>query len=250
MKAIILAAGMGKRLRASGWDQPKCLLPFGEFTLLDHVLGSLIAAGVRDVVVVVGYQSQQVRDAVAAHDVTAAFVENPDYATTNTINSLHRAAAYLDSDFLYFNADVLFDSRILPMLLATEGTALAVDEKHCGDEEVKVVVDDAGRVTRIGKALPGADCRGEFIGVAKFAAEVCPDFRTALADFNETRGERNLFFEAAVDVLLADHVHRSVPLGDLQAIEIDSPEDLSAAQALWESGAILSAVATGACDDA
>jgi choline kinase len=249
MKAIILAAGMGKRLRAAGWDQPKCLLPFGSTTLLDHVLASLLAIDVREVVVVVGYEADAVRAAVARHPVRATFIENPDYATTNTINSLHRAADHLDGDFLYFNADVLFDSGILPGLLMTEGTALSVDQKHCAEEEVKVIVDADGRITKIGKTLDPKDCAGEFIGIAKFAAEVCDDFRAALKHFNEDLGERNLFFEAAVDTLLATHVHRAVPMGDLRAVEIDSPEDLADARALWDSGAIFSAATQGACDD-
>jgi choline kinase len=249
MKAIILAAGMGKRLRASGWDQPKCLLPFGDTTLLDHVLASLLAIDVREVVVVVGYEADIVRAAVARHDVDATFVENPDYATTNTINSLYLAREYMDGDFIYFNADVLFDSRILADLVATDGTALSVDEKHCGEEEVKVIVDEDSRITKIGKALAPKDCAGEFIGVAKFSATVCDDFRAALVDFNEVRHERNLFFEAAVDTLLAKHVHRAVPMGDLKAVEIDSPEDLSDARALWDSGVIFSAASQGVCDD-
>jgi choline kinase len=245
MKAIILAAGMGRRIKEAGWDQPKCLLPFGTAGLIDHLLAALLRVGVRDVVVVVGYQADVVRQAVTAHDVNATFIENPDYGSTNTINSLYLAREHMDDDFLYFNADVLFDWRILELLLGMGGNALAVDEGACGDEEVKVVVDSDNRIERIGKVLPGLTCRGEFIGVAKFDASINGDFISTLVSFNEDRNERNVFFEAAVDELLASHVCTSVPIGDLRAMEIDSPDDWRDAQGLWDAGGVASAITDG-----
>lgn len=241
MKAVILAAGMGKRLAASGWDQPKCLLPFGDRTLLDFMLSAVEACRIDRVVVVVGYQGDLVRQAVAASGLRAEFVVNEDFATTNTINSLYLARHHLDDDFVYFNADVLFDARIVPMLLAGDGGRLAVDVKHCGEEEVKVVVDQAGRITRIGKQLPGLQCLGEFIGIGKFAKDACPDFIAALIRHNEQLDHRNLFFESAVDDILADHAHWAVDIGELQAVEIDSPEDLAAARAAWDAGEVQTA---------
>ena len=241
MKAVILAAGMGKRLAACGWDEPKCLLPFGGRTLLGHTLAALAAVDVTDLVIVVGYKHQLVRDAVAAHDVRAQFVTNDDYAATNTIHSLYLAREHLTDDFLYFNADVLFDSRILPMLLSADDSTMAVDVRACGAEEVKVIVDGDGRIVRIGKKLAIDECLGEFIGIAKFAADACEDFVASLVRYNEDLAERDLFFESAVDPILAKHVHRSVSIGELRAVEIDSPEDLAAARELWEAGQIQSA---------
>ena len=238
MKAVILAAGMGKRLAESGWDQPKCLLPFGDQTLLGHMLAAITACGIRDVVVVVGYRQELVRQAVAGAGIEATFVVNDDYAATNTICSLYLAREHLDDDFVYFNADILFDGRILPMLLDGPDGRLAVDVKHCGDEEVKVIVDPAGRITRIGKKLPLAECSGEFIGIGKFARSACEDFVAALVRHNEQLGRRNLFFESAVDDILTAHAHWAVDIGDLEAIEIDSPEDLAAAGDLWDRGGV------------
>ena len=242
MKAVILAAGMGKRLAATGWDKPKCLLPFGDHALIDYLMAALAAINVTDVVVVVGFRPALVRDAVTRHDARAAFVINADYAETNTINSLYLARDHLDDDFLYFNADVLFDSRVLPLLLGSPDSTMAVDVGACGREEVKVIVDGDNRIRRIGKELPVEECQGEFIGVAKFARDVCKDFIASLARYNEQLGRRDLFFESAVDPLLETHVHRSVPIGDLQAVEIDSPDDLAAARKLWRQGAVQTAV--------
>lgn len=237
MKAVILAAGMGERLAPSGWTKPKCLLPFGGRTLLDRVVSAATACGIGHVVVVVGYQQHLVRDAMAAHDAHVEFVVNADFAATNTIHSLYLAGEHLDDDFVYFNADVLFDGRIVPMLLDGSDGQLAVDVSRCGPEDVKVVADDLGRITQIGKGLPPETCLGEFIGIGKFARSACADLIAALVRYNE-RGRRDLFFESAVDDILADHVHTAVTIGDLKAVEIDSPEDMDRARQLWDAGDI------------
>ena len=232
MRAIILAAGRGRRLEASGWTAPKCLLPVGGTTILDNMLDALAAHGVKDLVLVVGYRQEEIRQHLAARGLDPAYVQNPAFADTNTINSLWRAREFMDTDFLYFNADVLFHPDVLARLLAAPGSRLAVDKKKCGDEEVKVVLDGGSRVRRIGKALDPALCAGEFIGIAKFAADDNPAFVRALTRRNVERGEVKLFFEAAVDDVLDSRPMLAVDVSDLPAIEVDYPEDWKAAQAL------------------
>jgi len=232
MRAIVLAAGRGRRLEASGWTAPKCLLPVGGTTILDNMLDALAAHGVRELVLVVGYRQDDIKRHMTARGLDPAYVQNPDFAETNTINSLWRAREFMDADFLYFNADVLFHADVLGRLLAAPGSRLAVDRKTCGDEEVKVVLDAQGRVRRIGKALDPGLCAGEFIGIARFAAGDNPAFVEALRRRNVERGEVKLFFEAAVDDLLDSHPMTAVDVSDLASIEVDFPEDWKAAQAL------------------
>jgi len=238
MKAVILAAGMGKRLAPSGWDAPKCLLPFGEWTILGHMLRGVMACGIRQAVVVVGYQQARVRQAVSEWNIAAEFVVNNAYAETNTIHSLYLAREHLDDDFVYFNGDVLFDHRILPDLLVGDDGRLAVDVKGCGAEEVKVIAEADGRITHIGKDLPGDRCLGEFIGVGRFAQTACKDFAAALVRHNEQLGHEGLFFESAVHDILGGHPHWAVDTGDRPAVEIDTPEDLDVARGLWDAGRI------------
>ncbi len=231
MHAILLAAGRGRRLEASGWRDPKCLLPFRDTTILDNMLDALVGRGVTDVTLVVGYRQERVREVVEARgDVRPTWVENPDYETTNTINSLWRARASMADDFLYFNADVLFHHEVVGRLLAADGSRLAVDHKSCAEEEVKVVQDASGRVLEIGKKLDPARCAGEFIGIAKFERAMNADFVESLRRHNEELGNVNLFFEAALHDILGAHEIREVDVSDLPAIEIDFPEDLSQAR--------------------
>lgn len=220
-------------MAAMGWDKPKCLLEVAGQTLLDHALSALNLAGMSDVVIVVGYRRELIERAVAPHPIAPRFVVNDDFSTTNTIHSLWLAREYMDRNLLYFNADVLFDPTLPARLIEHTGSVLAVEHKRCGEEEVKVLVDANARVCGIGKDLPPGGCVGEFIGVAKFDRSICPDFRSILDHYNERLHHRYLFFEAALNDLLDTHVVTAMPLDELRAIEIDTPEDYERAQRLW-----------------
>src|SRR5687768_2794729 len=116
MRAIILAAGRGGRLEASGGHHggavagaPKCLLEFGGVSLLERHLRTLAALGVEDVRVCVGYRSDMISDAIAAsaHAGRVATATNPDF-TEGSIVSLWVMRAALDGadDVLLMDADV------------------------------------------------------------------------------------------------------------------------------------------------
>jgi len=234
MRAVILAAGRGQRLKASGWEDPKCLLPVGGTTLLDNMLDTLAENGVRDVVLVVGYRQERLRRHLEGRngqfDVT--WVLNPDYASTSTIHSLWLCRDLLDEDVLYMNGDVYFHPEVVSRLLAREGNRLAVDGKRCADEEVKVVQGGDARIERIGKTLDPAACDGEFLGVARFAAEGWAPFLRALDRHNEELGNRHLIFEVALDEILDAVPSYAVDVSDLPAVEIDFPADWEEAKRL------------------
>ena len=234
MHAIILAAGVGRRLAPMGWDKPKCLLEFGGRTLLTRTLDALTAHGIHDVAIVVGYRQLLIRGSVGDH-ARITWIDNPDFATTNTVHSLWLARAFLNDDVVLCNADVLFDAGILGDLMAVDGAALAIHEKPCGEEEVKVSVDVDDRIMRIGKSLPPDGCLGEFIGVGALDRPAAMALAVALRRYNEGRTERDLFYEAALDDMAADCVLRAVRLSGHRAVEIDTPEDVTTARRLFSA---------------
>ncbi len=235
MKAVILAAGQGRRLAPMGWHDPKCLLPCDSGTLLDRTLQSILEQGIRDVIIVVGYRREMVMKAAQRHPMNCTFVVNEDFATTNTMYSLWMAREYLNEGFFFFNGDVWFEPLVLSMLLRQFGSALAVEVKRCGAEEVKVYADLTGRITRIGKNLPPEEALGEFIGVGKFEKTACSSLVESLRHFNEELAQRDHFFEAALDETLHRHAFKAAPLGELRAVEIDTPDDYARAKSLWTS---------------
>lgn len=231
-RALILVAGAARRLAQVTGGRPKTLLMIGDRPILYHQLDALSAAGVQETSLVVGYRKEEVAAAAAAYPGRMAFrfFENPDFASTNTLYSLYLAREVIRSgDFFYLNGDVLFDPEVLVRLAqASPGSWLAVDTKTCGEEEVKAVCRD-DRIVRLSKEIPPEEARGEFIGVARFAASDAPLFLASL-EAAVAAGERTAFFELAVDRLLDRTLIRYVDVSDLAAIEIDFPEDLETAR--------------------
>jgi len=233
---VILAAGAGTRLAPMGWNKPKCLLPVGGHTLLDRLLTALPSNGIHEAVFVVGYQRALIERVVAQSPVRCDVVVNNDFADTNTLHSLWLARDHLADGFLYFNADILFDRRIVQLLLSSRTSAIAVQARACGAEEVKVLVDAGQRAIHIGKTLAPKRCLGESVGIVQFAREACPAMIASLGRLHADAGNRGLFFESALDEILGQHRFTAVPLGNHRVIEIDTPEDYAAAQSLWDSG--------------
>jgi choline kinase len=231
MKAIILNAGKGGRLGTLTDDRPKCLVEVGGRPILDFQLDALRLAGVHDLVMVVGYRHEMIREHLQRYpEFTVTWVDNPDYAETNTAYSLWLARHEMTGDFLYLNGDVLFHPELVRRLVAAPAlNPLAVERKQCGDEEVKVLLDGT-RITAIGKEIPPDKAYGEFIGVAKFSGTIAPLFGTTLEEVVFRDKLVKNYFETAVDRMLERSTFTALDISDLPCIEIDFPEDLARAR--------------------
>lgn len=230
MRGIILAAGKGRRLESVLPGQPKCLLKFGEKTLIEHQIAALAGAGIRDLVIVVGYEQEQIRTHLKDVDANITYMENPIYDRTNTLYSLWLTREFFDDSFIYFNADVLFDYRIIQALLkGNDISNFACIKDQCGEEEVKVVVLD-NRIVEIGKHMAAERCFGEFIGIARFDKKDNIRFKEILCERAKDESNWNKFFEFAVDDLSKEAMLNVVDISELPATEIDFPEDLEHAR--------------------
>jgi choline kinase len=170
MTGIILAAGRGARLNGGRADMPKCLVTLGGETLLARNVRLLQSAGISDIVVGVGCAAETVRSSV--RDVS--FVENPQFAETNSLYSLWLTRHLLSDGFLVMNCDVLVHPQLLADLIdAQHEDALLIDYRDdaqvYGEEEMKVRVR-RGRVVEMSKAMPPEEADGENVGLVKFGA--------------------------------------------------------------------------------
>lgn len=171
MKAIILAAGKGTRLDGAA-VKPKCLVEVGGVTLLQRQIETLRELGVRDIVVVVGFEGDSIREHC---DTQVSFVENVDFAQTSSLYSLWLAREYLSEGFVVLNSDVLFHPELLAKLLnSSRDDALLISDQDLhtnplGDEEMKVKVKD-GLVVDISKGINPLEADGENVGIVKFSA--------------------------------------------------------------------------------
>jgi choline kinase len=167
MKGVILAAGKGARLCGLNGNTPKCLLRIGGPTLIERHIDTLRAAGIDDVVLVVGCQADQVRR-ICGPQVT--FVENTRFAQTNSLYSLWLARTLLRDGFVVMNCDVLFHPQLLTDLLTTryeDALLIGYDQGPLGEEEMKVRTR-CGRVVEIAKNLDPLEADGENVGIVKF----------------------------------------------------------------------------------
>ncbi len=177
MKAILLAAGQGTRLRPHTDDRPKCLVPLAGRPLLAWQLEVLHAAGVDDIVVVTGYRAE----ALAAYGTRR--VHNPEYATTNMVHSLFCAAHEFTEPTLVAYTDIVYSGQVVRRVLAAEAAcAVAVDRawetlwrfRHDDplEDAESLRVDADGHLTEIGQR-PGslAEIQGQYIGLMRFTTD-------------------------------------------------------------------------------
>jgi len=254
-KAIIVAAGRGKRLGNETDDIPKCMVKVAGRSILHWQLRALESAGVTDIVVVRGYRG----DLISAPGHSLRFIENPEWASNNILASLMYAAAEMDGGFFFSYSDIVFSPAVARQLRDETGAnppaALIVDRRledayvgrtlhPVSEAELAKVVD--GRVSQVGKkAVPKEEAIGEFIGLARFSDEGAKLLREVWAKAL-TGGLEKPFGRAAVlrNAYLTDALNAMAEAGvPLQPVfidgtwrEIDTQQDLASAEksaALW-----------------
>jgi choline kinase len=248
MRAVILAAGRGGRLRAVVGDRPKCLARIGDRSLIERQIRSLRDCGVDSIAVIVGHGAD---DVVQACGTGVEVVYNARHASTGSLYSMWLARDLLMDGFVVLNCDVLFHDQLLrDLLTARYEDALLMgargDAEIYTDEEMKIRMR-AGRVVEIAKTIDPAEADGENVGIAKFGghgAAVLVEEIDALVTAGVTRD----WLPRAFDAFARRRPLHVVETRGYPWIEIDVPEDywracaqvlpaIEAADAIAASGA-------------
>ena len=224
MKGVILAAGRGARLNGGKGDMPKCLVTLGGETMLSRNIRLLRAAGVDEIVIVVGCAAETVRR--TAPDVT--FIENSHFVGTNSLYSLWLSRALLTDGFVVMNCDVLVHPQlVVDLVSAKHEDALLVayrdEETTYGDEEMKVRVR-RGCVADISKTMDPEEADGENLGIVKFGqtgARLLVEKMDALVAAGEVKAWVPRAFKAFAD----ERPLHVIGTRGYPWIEIDFPED-------------------------
>jgi L-glutamine-phosphate cytidylyltransferase len=228
MKAIILAAGVGKRLWPVTQHRPKCLIEVGGQSLLVRYLEALAGVGVQQAVIVVGYKQEMIR-AVAGDGLSGVDVRylTSDQYQRGSITSLWRAREELTGDVLIMDADVLFHRQILKRLIASASpTALLLDDTVTQQTEECMAIVRGGRVVALSKRMPDRyDLAGEGVGFLKVRGADCPTLIASLQTHIE-RGEVDMEYEDGLREFFEQVRVGYEPIGDLPWTEIDFQEDL------------------------
>jgi choline kinase len=232
MRAIVLAAGVGWRLKPYTETTPKCLLEVGGQSLLLRYLEAFRSLGVPEAVFVVGHLGERIRAEAAKGppEVAVRFITN-DRFTRGNILSLWLAREEFSGDILIMDADVLFPRELLARLLAyPDANAIAVDERYeDSGEEQKVLCEDGWVVEVSKKASGDPRIRGEAVGFLRLSADAAEVLRGILEEFIET-GKDGVEYEDAFRELAAEVPIGVVEVGDLPWVEIDFESDLARAR--------------------
>ncbi len=239
--AVILAAGVGRRLGASH-DGPKALLDFAGRTLLARHIHNLEAVGVRQIVFTVGHEGERLREAVAAlaPGAEVGFVDNPQYRRGSLVSLwAQRERLRAGGGIILMDADVLCDVRMLARLGGggeAENTLLVDRELEPGDEPVKLCfrrgADGKERIVDFRKRPEhDHDWHGESVGFFRLSARTASELADR-CDAYVCDGRLDVEYEEALRDLILAHPDRFgvVDVSDLPWTEIDFEEDVARAR--------------------
>jgi histidinol-phosphate/aromatic aminotransferase/cobyric acid decarboxylase-like protein/choline kinase len=241
VKAIILAAGIGRRMRPLTDNCHKALLEVGGQTIMGRILEGLEANGIIEVYVVTGYRADDVEDYVNREfgGLQCTFIRNERFASTNNIYSMALAleTIELDADVILIESDLLYEPSVITRLIKSEHPNVAlVDKYRTGLDGTVVSVSEHQVITQvIPSSLQAAsfDFSDKFktLNIYKFSADFCRTTFRKLLSYYARIIDENCYYELILGILIymqQVQIHAEILDGELWA-EVDDPNDLRAA---------------------
>lgn len=246
MQAVILAAGMGKRLKELTKDSTKCMVPVNGVTLCERALRQLDNLELSKIILVVGYEGQKLIDYVNTLNLKTpvVFIDNEIYYKTNNIYSLYMAKDYLVSeDTLLLESDLIFEEKVLRRLVADPYPSLAVVAKYEAwmDGTVVTLDEENNILDFIGKKqfrYSDTDKYFKTVNIYKFSKEFsATQYVPFLEAYCKALG-MNEYYEQVLKVItmLDKSGIRGMRLDDEVWYEIDDEQDLDIAESLFAEG--------------
>ena len=239
MKAIILAAGQGSRLKPKTDNLPKCLVQVKNVPILNYQLEALNRLGITECVIVVGFMGDLIRQEAGDKfgDLHISYVDNKYFIETNNIYSLWCAKEYLADDIILIEGDVLFDRNILSALVDKIPSNTAVIDDFRSDMDGTVIIrksDFASSMILKSQQGKDFDYSNAFktVNIYSFDGSTMQQYLIPALDTWVDEGFTNEFYEAAIADLIA---HNSIELetqhvGKNKWVEIDTIDDLEKAE--------------------
>lgn len=247
MQAIILAAGMGKRLGEFTKENTKCMVPVNGVPMIDRMLNQLSELKLNRVIVVVGYEGRKLMDYIDGRfsdRLAIEYIENPIYDKTNNIYSLALAKdKMLEDDTLLIESDLLLDDRMFPLILDNPYPNLALVAKYqTWMDGTMVRIDEDNNIVNFvpKKAFNYADVDFYYktVNVYKFSKEFSRHkYVPFLKAYCEAVGN-NEYYENVLRIItfLGESELKALPVGDEKWYESDDKADLDIAEALFAEG--------------
>jgi choline kinase len=179
MKAIIMAAGVGSRLKQINGNRPKCLIEADGVSLISRSVALLESRGITDISVITGYKSELVRNELYER---VRYIHNPYFEVTNSIASLWLAKELLHDDVILMNADLYYETAVLDMALAQKGSAVMLsDSTRIVDADFRFAVEES-RILKTGNTLTNQETDCEYVGIVRIDKSFAQAFRRRLEE--------------------------------------------------------------------
>jgi len=244
MQAVILAAGMGRRLGELTKENTKCMVPVNGVTLIDRLLGQLSGLKLNRVIIVVGYQGQKLIDYIGdRYDdrLKIEFAENPIYDKTNNIYSLSIVKDKLqEDDTLLIESDLIFSDRFFPLIVENPYPNLALVAKYESwmdgtmvrlDEEQHIV----NFISKDAFDYSDVDSYYKTVNIYKFSKDFLQYQYVPFLDAYTKAVGNNEYYENVLRIIsmLNSHNMKALPVDNEKWYEIDDKQDLDIAEALF-----------------
>ena len=243
MQAIILAAGMGKRLKELTQNNTKCMVKVNGVSLIDRMLHQIEKKKLSRIIIVVGYEGQKLIDYIGTLDIQTPiiFIHNPIYDKTNNIYSLALAKEYLcEEDTLLFESDLIFEDAVLDALLDDPRDTLALVDKYESWMDgtcVKLSEEDDIEVFVPGKKTKFEEIHDYFktVNIYKFSRYFSRTHYVPFLDAYQSALGENEYYEQVLRVItmLDDPGIKAKRLSGQKWYEIDDIQDLDIAESIF-----------------
>ncbi|MGI6329249.1 MAG: aminotransferase class I/II-fold pyridoxal phosphate-dependent enzyme [Bacilli bacterium] len=243
MQAIILAAGKGSRLNKYTKENTKCLLKVNGETLLERMIRALKKAGIKKLIMVVGYKKENVKKYVQEKikDIEVVFIDNDDYEITNNIYSLYLAKEYLKSkDTILLESDLIFEEDIIKDLVKSPYQNVAVVAKYKQwMDGTTVLIDQEDNIKLFIEKEDlnylDIDKHYKTVNIYKFSQEFSQNFYLPFLEaYIKTYGKNN-YYELVLKVIaqLKNSNLKAFKLENQVWYEIDDSQDLDIASTIF-----------------
>ena len=246
MQAIILAAGMGKRLKELTKNNTKCMVRVNGVTLIDRMLHQIEKQNVSRIVIVVGYEGQKLIDYINTLNIKTpiTFINNDIYDKTNNIFSLALAKDYLcKEDTLLFESDLIFEDSVLETLVMDPRDTLALVSKYepwMDGTCVTLKEDDSIESFVPGKQFKFSDCDTYYktVNIYKFSKDFSKNYYVPFLEAYQKALGENEYYEQVLRVItmLDDPIIKAKRLNGQKWYEIDDIQDLDIAESIFAEG--------------
>ena len=243
MQAVILAAGMGKRLKELTNNNTKCMVKVNGVSMIDRMLHQIERKKLKRIVIVVGYEGEKLKDYISTLEIKTPiiYVDNPIYDKTNNIYSLALAKNYLcEDDTLLFESDLIFEDSVIDELLNDSRETLALVDKYESWMDgtcVKLAEDDTIESFIPGKKFKFEDAKDYYktVNIYKFSKHFSESKYVPFLDAYQKALGLNEYYEQVLRVItmLDDPEIKAKRLSGQLWYEIDDVQDLNIAESMF-----------------